>query len=553
MATRRTKRLTPILMLAALLPMRFAAGQTAASATAVSAVAPAPTVFYACYIPIIGTVYRIKQPGLPNQCFFSSHVQFSWTDGAGSGVTAHAALTGLLNDDHPQYLLTSGLRALTGNLSAGGFKLTGLGAATALGEAVRYEQAVKSGDAASGDLSGAFPNPNVAKLQGSAVAATTPTMGQVLTYNGTAWAPAASSSGGVTDHGALTGLTDDDHPQYLLANAVRPTTNGFAVTGVFASGAIPVTGAGVRMMWYPAKAAFRAGYADAQWDDANVGIYSTALGAAVTASGYGSTAFGNTTTASGVNSTALGFLTTASGLTSVATGYATTASGIYSMATGENTIASGNSAIATGIHTTASGHNSTAMGLETTASGANSTALGSRASTDGRTGSFVYGDLSISTFVSQANNEFAVRASGGVRFRTVSDLSAGCDLPAGSGVWACTSSRLTKANFRSLDSEAVLGKLAGLSIQEWSYKTERGVRHVGPTAEDFHAAFGLGPDSKSIGMIDESGISLLAIQALEARTTELKRENELLKRENAEFRAALTRLESLIQSRSGSR
>ena len=42
----------------------------------------------------------------------------------------------------------------------------------------------------------------------------------------------------------------------------------------------------------------------------------------------------------------------------------------------------------------------------------------------------------------------------------------------------------------------VLERLAGLSIQSWSYKTEDSIRHIGPTAEDFYAAFGLGSDDK---------------------------------------------------------
>lgn len=48
--------------------------------TVVSAAAAAPVTYTACYIPIVGTVYRIKSPGLPNQCLFGSHVQFSWTE-----------------------------------------------------------------------------------------------------------------------------------------------------------------------------------------------------------------------------------------------------------------------------------------------------------------------------------------------------------------------------------------------------------------------------------------------------------------------------------------
>ena len=98
---------------------------------------PPPKVFYACYVPVVGAVYRIKEPGILQNCL-PKHVSFSWTDG--TGINDHGLLTGLLDDDHPQYLLTDGTRALTGDLSVGGKKLTNLGAAAANGEAVRFEQ-----------------------------------------------------------------------------------------------------------------------------------------------------------------------------------------------------------------------------------------------------------------------------------------------------------------------------------------------------------------------------------------------------------------------------
>src|SRR5881397_1354932 len=62
-----------------------------------------------------GIVYRIKVPGVVGQqgCVDPKHTQFSWT-------IQHGALTGLGNDDHPQYLLANGTRALAGDLSAGG-------------------------------------------------------------------------------------------------------------------------------------------------------------------------------------------------------------------------------------------------------------------------------------------------------------------------------------------------------------------------------------------------------------------------------------------------
>src|SRR3954464_15371035 len=61
---------------------------------------------------------------------------------------------------------------------------------------------------------------------------------------------------------------------------------GLVVTGAFDAGAIPASGAGVRLMWYPRKAAFRSGRVDgAQWDDSNIGQWSAAFGENTTASG----------------------------------------------------------------------------------------------------------------------------------------------------------------------------------------------------------------------------------------------------------------------------
>lgn len=45
--------------------------------------------------------------------------------------------------------------------------------------------------AAGGDISGSYPNPTVARLQGRSVSSDAPGTGQVLKWNGSAWAPEA--------------------------------------------------------------------------------------------------------------------------------------------------------------------------------------------------------------------------------------------------------------------------------------------------------------------------------------------------------------------------
>ncbi len=103
---------------------------------------------------------------------------------------------------------------------------------------------------------------------------------------------------------------------------------GLLAKGAFGTGTIPATGAGTRMMWNPVTASFRAGHVTgSQWDAANVGDYSVAMGSGTTASGIAATAMGSFTTASGDYSTAMGSSTMASGDRSTAMGESTTASG----------------------------------------------------------------------------------------------------------------------------------------------------------------------------------------------------------------------------------
>jgi trimeric autotransporter adhesin len=253
----------------------------------------------------------------------------------------------------------------------------------------------------------------------------------------------------------------------------------------------------------------------------------TAMGRLTLASADHSTAMGLSTKAVGLTSTALGDGTSATGEVSTAMGGATTASAQFSTAMGFRTEASGTYSTAMGFDTHATGVSSTAMGAASTAAGLGSVAMGTRAIAQGA-GSFAFADRSSTEPYTALENQFVVRAHGGIGFNSGTNI--GCDLPAGVGAWACTSSRLAKEGFEEVDGETVLAKLARIPIQRWSYLGTPAM-HVGPMAEDFHGAFGLGEGPTTITTVDADGIALLGVQTLERRTAELRVENaDLLRR-----------------------
>ena len=318
------------------------------------------------------------------------------------------------------------------------------------------------------------------------------------------------------------------------------SAGGLLARGELGYGAIPMTGKGLRLMWHPFKSAFRAGSAETEWDDTSTGFYSWAGGNRTTASAFATFSFGDQCVASGTSAVCFGSSNQATGTASFTSGASSVASGFGSAAMGFTNVASGQGAVA--------------LGYRVSADADYAVALGHRVTTGGRTGSFIWGDASTTTVASStASNQFMVRATGGVRLRTNALLSTGCDLPSGSGVFTCTSDRDTKADFRHVDGEEILAKVARMPVASWRYKEEaQGVRHLGPVAQDFRAAFGLGTDDKSIGLLDIDGVNMAAIQALERRTQELRAktaEVDDLKAELAELKRGLSRLEAAVHSR----
>lgn len=353
---------------------------------------------------------------------------------------------------------------------------------------------------------------------------------------------------------------------------------GFYMKGY--SGAIPTTGNGTRLMWYPSKSAFRVGYVSStQWDDANIGDYSVAMGNGTTASGhtsvamgYGttasggsqatamgrettasgnfstamgssttasesySTAMGNGTTASGASSTAMGNGTTASGTSSTAMGLNTTAGGNYSTTMGYNTAASGDYSTAMGYNTTASSDYSTAMGRNTTAYGRGSTAMGNYCKATYE-GSFVIGDESTITVMSDGHvNRMKMRFAGGYFLYSDASTSLGVRLLANSNSWSSVSDSTKKENVLLADGEYFLNSIAKLRLGSWNYKEQgaKDFRHYGPMAQEIFRYFGkdeygtIGCDTL-LTTADMDGIMMIALQALEVRSKTLEKANEDLK------------------------
>ena len=108
----------------------------------------------------------------------------------------------------------------------------------------------------------------------------------------------------------------------------------------------------------------------------------------------------------------------------------------------------------------------------------------------------------------------------------------------------------SKENFSPIDPAQILALATHLPLMTWNYKEDSSSRlHLGPTAQDFHAAFGLGGET-GIAPRDFAAVSLAALQGLhhlvETRNQELQQDNERLKRQNEDLGARLQALEARV-------
>ena len=328
----------------------------------------------------------------------------------------------------------------------------------------------------------------------------------------------------------------------------------------------PATGAGYRMMWYPYKYAFRAGsvssFGATYWDATNIGYGSVAFGDNTRASGNNSFAANLSTTASGTESVALGnngtasadrafaFNGTASGVGAVAIGSGAQATNDDALAMGPSSIAGGLAAITIGP-SIANGNFGVAIGLQNSASGQFSVAIGKNARTANRQGSIVLGDgcagFSSDSVYPTANNQFVARGCGGIKMYTNQGLTSGVELAANGSAWSSVSDRNRKENFLDVNGEDLLARLRAVPVTTWNYKAQdRSIRHMGPMAQDLYAAFGLGESNLLISTIDIDGVNLAGVQAVAARTDQLRTQVQTLTSENAALRVQVADLEARL-------
>jgi hypothetical protein len=360
-------------------------------------------------------------------------------------------------------------------------------------------------------------------------------------------------SGDVTINGKVNGGTGSSNPgaSATVFGANNGSTANYAtVSGGLNSGATApaaTVGGGNGNVASNNDAVVSGGYGNSASGSRGTvggGAYNMARGAFSTVGGGGSGAIADSNSASGLCATIAGgarnsasnqMATVGGGSGNLASGgYSTISGGVNNQSSNiETTVCGGGGNIASGWGATVCG------GYTNTASGFISLAAGmqARAVNDG---SFVWADGNGIDFTSTASNQFSARASGGFRMVTNPSSLIGSQLPPNSTAWIALSDSTKKTDIRPVDTQSILQKVAALPVREWRYKAQPNpsIRHIGPMAQDFWAAFHLGEDSLGISTIDPAGIALAAIQELNKKVTEI----DALKKEVADLRSSVQQM-----------
>ncbi|MEO9547972.1 MAG: tail fiber domain-containing protein [Crocinitomicaceae bacterium] len=214
---------------------------------------------------------------------------------------------------------------------------------------------------------------------------------------------------------------------------------------------------------------------------------------------------------------------------SVAIGYNASANYYRNVAIGKNVTATNQSStVAIGDNVFCSGATSWGMGQNIEATGHFSTALGTNASTDFKNGSFVYGDNSTTdTVKNTANQQFMVRAAGGVIIYSSSNLLNGVSLASGGGSWNMISDMNKKHSITKINSDLGESWYEDIQVYKWKYKNQN-QEHIGPMAQDMFKVFKVGESEKYINQLDIDGAVFYGSKVLsEKLKKKLVKSNEI--------------------------
>lgn len=339
------------------------------------------------------------------------------------------------------------------------------------------------------------------------------------------------------------GDTNGGTVNFFVGPSGNATTGGSGNTGIgFYALSENTSGAGNTASGYNALSGNTSGSANTG-DGVNA-LENNTSGSANTATGY----YALWKNTNGIDNTADGYVA----LVNNTSGSFNTADGYFAMmfnTNGSNNSASG----AFSLYSNTNGSQNIALGYQAgfNITGSSNIDIGNQGlSTDanlirigsGQSATFLTGSVSI------GSTNFPMQlltVGGGVS-------PAYCD----GTTWVNGSDRNAKRDFSTVDPREVLAKVAALPLSEWQYKAAPGQAHLGPMAQDFHAAFGLnGSDDKHIATVDEGGVALAAIQGLNEKVEDGSRRSEEriqeLEAENVELKARLEKLERMMNAREG--
>ncbi len=294
-------------------------------------------------------------------------------------------------------------------------------------------------------------------------------------------------------------------------------------------------------------------------DNQNKGYYSTALGSGNAIGYYATNSLvagkDNTIRGSADNVMALGEGNYAAYevQNSVALGINNVLNASRAIAIGEqNTIdypgygAARSNAVAIGKENSTNGLGSIAIGYLNTVTGNYSTAMGTRMNTNNQAGAFMIGDtdpLGQGTTGAGATDQFVARFRNGYYLMTSGTATrTGVVIGAGQNAWSAISDSTRKERFVPMNHAEVLQKINAMKLTSWNYKGQREIRHYGPMAQDFYAAFG----QDSLGQVgcdtlinshDFAGVTFAGVQALIRENEQLKGELAAVKQDNIQTKA----------------